>query len=93
MSEKQDVCVHPKVYRKYEVDGVSWSGEWACGTCNAKFYHMEDMVFPAGGKLTVMDPQATLRDQFAMAALSGMMYAESSMTANNVAKLGIPEAE
>ena len=70
MSKDSQVCLHPNVYRKYEVDGKTWSDKWACGTCNAQFYHLENL---RSGPITVMEPYVTLRDQFAVAALTAII--------------------
>ena len=77
MSKDSQVCLHPNVYRKYEVDRKTWSDEWACGTCNAQFYHLENL---RSGPITVMEPYVTLRDQFAMAAMNGMLARDVEKT-------------
>jgi hypothetical protein len=59
------MCQHLKVvYRNTD-------GKHHCEECNAEFFHLD--LTP--GKLTVMELSATLRDQFAMAAMGAMLSA------------------
>lgn len=60
-----DDCKHDKVVRRED-------GTWHCDYCEEKFYHLD---FGPPGKLQFMPmPEvATLRDQFAMAALESYL--------------------
>ena len=69
---------HTRVYRMREDDDSAWSDEWACGTCKAQFFHLQDAHLT--GKITLAEPQPTLRDQFAMAALKGYIGCDKSGT-------------
>jgi hypothetical protein len=61
-------CAHLQVvYRKWEVDGMVLSEKWMCDLCKKEFYPLPE--FFGSGQIQVMEPQATLRDQFAMAAM------------------------
>lgn len=63
-------CQHLEVIRH----GVLPSGvldRWTCKDCGAEFFPLD--LTP--GKIQVMEPHASLRDQFAMAALTGWLAA------------------
>jgi rubredoxin len=62
-------CKHYSVSRWINEDN-SPADKWTCNVCQAEFYHLEGL---SSGKITVMEPHATLRDQFAMAALTGLL--------------------
>jgi hypothetical protein len=65
-------CAHLQVvYRKWEVDGKVIGEKWLCDVCKKEFYPLPE--FFGSGQIQVMEPQATLRDQFAMAALTGLL--------------------
>ena len=68
----QAKCAHARVYySKHEDHGVVHSEHWYCTECHLEFSPMTWRFEP--GTLTVMEPVATLRDQFAMAALTGIL--------------------
>lgn len=64
------VCVHAVVERKWTDLGEA-TDTWLCVTCKAEFFHLDFSNHHA--KIQVMEPYATLRDQFAMAAMTGML--------------------
>lgn len=63
-------CPHSLVARKYDSE-ENFTDKWLCARCGAEFYHLDLQ----SGNITVMEPMVTLRDQFAMAALKGLMAA------------------
>ena len=68
----QAKCAHARVYySKHEDHGVVHSEHWYCTECHLEFYPMTWGFEP--GKITVVDPVVTLRDQFAMAALAALI--------------------
>lgn len=56
----QKQCDHTKVVLHRVYTAYSFTDRWNCANCDAEFYHS-------------MEPHATLRDQFAMAALDGLL--------------------
>jgi hypothetical protein len=61
-------CAHPQVVRRvWEVAGKVIGEKWLCDGCDMEFYALPN--FFGNGRIEVMEPQATLRDQFAMAAM------------------------
>ena len=61
-------CAH--LYVEHDTDehrGTVFGEHWRCRDCGTEFYPLPKF-FPSG-PITVMEPQATLRDQFAMAAM------------------------
>lgn len=62
----------PKCQHLNVVRSIAAEKEWRCVGCCQEFYHLGDIGFP-GEKITIMEPYATLRDQFAMAALNGCL--------------------
>lgn len=62
-------CAHVHVERfQIEKDGRVFEEQWRCKDCGVKFVAL-DGLFGFPGKITVMDPVKTLRDEFAMAAM------------------------
>ena len=87
MSDKS-ICRHLEVKRRISMDSDDY---WTCEECGAKFYHLEDIGFP-GQHLTVMEPYATLRDQFAMAALMGLLASGRRDTSVEMIHENVPAA-
>lgn len=58
-------CKHEKVVRRGD-------GSWHCDYCEEEFYHL-DFGSPGKIQFTPMPEVATLRDQFAMAAMTGIL--------------------
>ena len=70
---QQACCAHIQVTRfQIENSGRVFEEQWRCKDCGAKFVNL-DSFFAGPQRIEVMEPMATLRDQFAMAALSGML--------------------
>ena len=70
-------CAHIYVERfQIEKDGRAFEEQWRCKDCGAKFVNL-DSFFAGPQRIEVMEPMATLRDQFAMAALTGMLADEN----------------
>jgi hypothetical protein len=66
--EDQKKCAHVDVKReRVAADGK----KWYCVDCGAEFFPLS--VFESPSKITIMEPYATMRDQFAMAAMQGML--------------------
>jgi hypothetical protein len=63
-------CAHPVVRRLTEKQGVYFVDVWKCDLCDRRYTLLPEHP---GGNLTLMEPQLTLRDQFAMAALNGII--------------------
>ena len=62
-------CKHLGVYRKLD-DRNNLTDDWHCASCGARFPRLDGQ----SGKITIMEPQAALRDQFAMAVLGGLKW-------------------
>jgi hypothetical protein len=66
-------CVHDTVKRitiLSATGGERYDDVWMCSDCKVKFF-LSDLLDPL--KIKVMETSPTLRDQFAMAALTGML--------------------
>ena len=75
------ICAHATVKRQVmEGDGRVYDEQWRCPDCGIEFVRMPSF-FPSG-PITAMEPQATLRDQFAMAAMAGAMASPQKVFAN-----------
>ena|ERR1700735_5745915 len=71
--EDQAACAHVTVKRfDTSSKGKVFAEEWRCEDCGTKFFQIPDFSRKTG-KITIMEPYATLRDQFAMAAIQGML--------------------
>lgn len=65
------ICAHAFVERvANEQHNNIYDESWECTGCKKRFLLLPEMH---EGKLTIMEPQLTLRDQFAMAAMSGLL--------------------
>lgn len=66
-------CAHIHVeHFTVEKDGKVFEEQWRCKDCGAKFVLL-DRLFAGPQQIRVMEPMKTLRDEFAMAALTGML--------------------
>ena len=66
------ICPHIEVER--QLDGANpryYNEVWKCSDCGKEFDALLDVG--SRGKIQVLEPHTTLRDQFAMAALTGLM--------------------
>lgn len=63
------ICPHDTVKREFNSE-ENYLDKWTCQMCHAEFFTLDGMK---AGKITVMEPQPTLRDQVAMAALRGIL--------------------
>lgn len=63
------ICPHDTVKREFDGD-ENYLDKWTCQMCHAEFFTLDGMK---SGKITVMEPQTTLRDQFAMAAMQSLL--------------------
>ena len=68
MSENQK-CNHMNVHRVMPTDG-EMENKWVCNICGVQFFCFDQF---APGKLEICEPLLTIRDKFAMAALSGLL--------------------
>lgn len=74
---QQACCAHVQVVRfQIENAGRVFEEQWRCKDCGAKFVNL-DSFFAGPQRIEVMEPIATLRDQLAMAALTGMLADEN----------------
>ena len=80
----------PKCQHLNVVRSIAAEKEWRCVGCCQEFYHLGDIGFP-GEKITIMEPYATLRDQFAMAAMQGDWAAQDA--SNDGSGLFLPSAK
>lgn len=62
-------CVHDRIERIRTEAG--YTDRWLCVDCHEEFYHLDFSNYRA--KIQVMEPVKTLRDEFAIGALSGML--------------------
>ena len=69
-------CQHLCVVRHGALPSGVLLDRWTCTVCGAEFYHPENIGFP-GQTIQIMEPQLTLRDQFAMAAMTGIISGTS----------------
>jgi len=60
-------CVHDRIERVATDQG--YTNRWLCKDCHEEFFHLD--LRP--GKITVMEPMRTLRDEFAMVAMHTMI--------------------
>ena len=60
-------CVHDRIERV--ATDLGYTNRWLCKDCHEEFFHLD--LRP--GKITVMEPMRTLRDEFAMATLVGLL--------------------
>lgn len=81
MKDDSNKCQHSQVSRLYDNE-ENFTDKWLCARCGAEFYHLD--LQP--GKITVMEPMVTLRDQFAMAALTGLLSDPTSSGHDGCAK-------
>lgn len=66
-------CAHISVERfTVEEDGKVFEEQWRCKDCGTKFVTL-DSLFSGQQKIQIMEPMKTLRDEFAMAALTGLV--------------------
>jgi hypothetical protein len=70
MTDKKP-CNHDIVLRHINDDNGP-ADKWTCTVCGATFYHLEDIGFP-GQNMVITEAYATLRDQFAMAAMQSIL--------------------
>ena len=71
----ESCCAHINVKRfQVGTDCKVFEEQWRCADCGTPFYHLPDF-FP--GKIEIMEPVRTLRDEFAMAAMSGDWASQS----------------
>jgi hypothetical protein len=68
-------CVHDRIERVGT--DVGYTNQWLCRDCREEFYHLD---WKANGKLTIMEPFKTLRDEFAIAAMQGDWASQSLET-------------
>lgn len=71
------ICAHVEVRR--QLDGVNpryYNEIWKCSDCGKEFEALLD-IGSSTGKIKVMEPQASLRDQFAMAVMSSLLQKSS----------------
>ena len=61
-------CVHDRIERVGT--DVGYTNQWLCRDCREEFYHLD---WKAEGKLTIMEPFKTLRDEFAIAAMQSLL--------------------
>lgn len=87
------ICPHDTVKREFDSE-ENYLDKWTCQMCHAEFFTLDGMK---AGKITVMEPHLTLRDQFAMAALTGIISGFASETdkwqSGDVAKLSYAAAD
>jgi hypothetical protein len=86
--KEQDLaaCAHIHVERfTMENDGKVFEEQWRCKDCGAKFVNL-DSLFAGPQTIKIMEPMKTLRDEFAMAALIGLV------THFNAFNEAVPEA-
>ena len=74
MTDKK--CDHSKVVLRRKYTDMSYSDSWHCDDCEEEFYCL-GKAFLQSGPLTIMEPRATLLDQFAMAAMQGLFSASA----------------
>lgn len=66
-------CAHINVERfTLGNDGRVFEEQWRCSDCGTKFVSLGSL-FGGPQQIRVMEPMKTLRDEFAMAALTGML--------------------
>ena len=65
------ICAHTDVERELIESNDLYSDTWSCKNCGALFYQLPKFEF--SGEISVMEPCLTLRDQFAMAAMQGLI--------------------
>lgn len=71
--EQQAACAHMRVERfTVEKDGRVFEEQWRCGYCGTKFVSLGSL-FGGPQQIRIMEPMKTLRDEFAMAALTGLI--------------------
>lgn len=70
MIDPAGICAHEHVKRQSDEEELRFIEKWECEHCTAEFYHLQNI---GSGSITIMEPHATLRDQFAMAALTGLL--------------------
>ena len=68
-------CAHNHVDRvTVQNNGVVFEEQWRCRDCGTKFVTLESL-FAGPQKIQIMQPMKTLRDEFAMASLNALVYA------------------
>jgi hypothetical protein len=81
-------CSHITVKRfQDEISGKVFGEHWRCTDCGVEFVSLPTFFPPA--PLTLMEEQATLRDQFAMAVLTGFLARgpKSDMTDQDISQV------
>ncbi len=70
--EQRSACAHINV-RRFQLanNGRVFDEQWRCAECGLKFYTLPEIFPPA--YIEIMPPIKTLRDEFAMSALIGML--------------------
>ena len=76
------MCQHEKVVRRED-------GTHHCDECEAEFFHLD---LQPGKIMMQPEPYATLRDQFAMAALTGLLASGRRDTSVEMIRENVPAA-
>lgn len=84
------VCVHAVVERKWTDLGEA-TDTWLCVTCKTEFFHLDFSNHRA--KIQVMEPYATLRDQFAMAAMQAVITHGTKFADADIGKVSYEMAD
>lgn len=77
VEDQRSCCAHSTV-KRFQVGNECkiFEEQWHCADCGTKFYHIPEMF--STGEIQMLEPHATLRDQFAMAALNAYISCDDS---------------
>lgn len=82
-------CAHAAVERSF--NGVEYMDEWICADCRERFYHLDFSNHRA--QIRIAEPYATLRDQFAMAAMQAVITRDTKSPDADIAEISYVMAD
>lgn len=89
---EQPVCAHLMV-KRFTVGNEcrTFKEEWRCNDCGLEFFSTNFGLY--SGEIQIMEPYATLRDQFAMAAMQGIITQGTMFGDRAIAKVSYEMAD